>query len=668
MPSFVTTSTSLFLATRSVPLTLVLCSAGAAPLAAQPRWWMDEPVRLLQTNLRETDSTLDAGRLARQVAEFRANTLLFNMGGIVAQYPTRVEFHYASPHLPPGRDLFGEMVEEAHSRGIRIIGRFDFSKTQKPVFDARPEWFFRRAGGVPAVYNGLYSACINGGYYREHAPKILAEALEGYQVDGLFFNMFGNPSADYSGNPMGPCRCDQCQARFRARYGRPLPATPDGDYREFMAASAREVAALFAELIHRKRPGAAFLTYIQEHTDGVMSESNTAVGRPLPLWPYSASDNVNRARNSEPDKMAFNLCMSFVDFPWRFVMVPRAEIQARLYQGMAHGGAAALAMAGTMDQEDRQALLAARPIFEWHARHEDLYVGQRSAARVLLLRGRQESYRGFFRLLSEEHVPFAVSDNLKWLDDPSRAFDLVIAPSGAPADLGRYVREGGRLLVAGAAPPALPVGRVVGPRPAARGYWRVHDHSLLPSLKDTRLLFLDGEYLELSPLEKPLLTLIPPAMFGPPEKVWVDKVETDVPGLVMADHGEGRVAHVPWDVGGLYYRHSSPGHAGLMADVIDHLLPQGRQLRTGAHPLVEITVMEQPKRGRTLVHLVNLTGHSDTAYFAPLEVRDVTVELAREFRHATAVRLAQKLPVTPAGRYRTFTLPRLEAYEVVVLE
>ena len=47
---------------------------------------------------------------------------------------------------------------------------------------------------------------------------------------------------------------------------------------------------------------------------------------------------------------------------------------------------------------------------------------------------------------------------------------------------------------------------VVGPRSPTRGYWRIHDHSLLPSLKDTRLLLLDGEYLELAPLEKPLLT------------------------------------------------------------------------------------------------------------------------------------------------------------------
>jgi hypothetical protein len=416
------------------------------------------------------------------------------------------------------------------------------------------------------------------------------------------------------------------------------------------------------------RPQAAILTYIQDHTDGIMSESNTAVGRALPLWPYSASDNVNRARNSEPDKMAFNLCMSFVDYPWRFVTVPPAEIQLRLHQNLAHGGVLALNMHGTMDQEDRQALLAGGPVFQWHARHEDLYVGQQNAARVLLLRGDTSSYRGWFRLLSEQHIPFAVSDNLKWLTDASLRYDLVIAPSGAPKELDRYVRDGGRLLIAGANPPTLPVGRVIGRREHTQGSWRIHDHALLPSLQQTKLLFLDGAYVELAPLERPLLTLVPPAMFGPPEKVWVDKVETTIPGLVFARHGRGRLAYIPWDVGGLYYRHSSQGHAGLMADVVDELLPRGRQLKTSAHPLVEITVMRQPMRNRILVHFVNVSGHADTAYFAPIEMRDIAVEVAQPFRRATAVSLNKKLRVTAAGQHHRFTLPLLKAYDVVVLD
>ncbi|MGH9371186.1 MAG: hypothetical protein ACRD15_06610, partial [Vicinamibacterales bacterium] len=623
----------------------------------------------VQTNLSETDSTVDPKALVQAVADFPANTFLVNMGGIVAQYPTRVPFHYASAFLPPGRDLFGDVLHEAHARKIRVIGRFDLSKTQKPVYDAHPEWFFRRTNGEPAIYNGLYSACINGNYYREHAMTILAEALDRYEVDGLFFNMFGNPSTDYSGRPMGPCHCDACQVRYRARYGRPLPAAADADYRAFMADSSREVAAAIAGLIHRKRPQAAFLTYIKDHTDGIMSESNTAVGRALPLWPYSASDNVSRALGSEPGKMPINLSMSFVDFPWRYAHVPQAETALRLYQNMAHGGPPAFAMVGTMDQQDRHGLIAARPVFEWHERHEDLYVGQKNAARVLLLAGGDTAaYRGFFRLLTEQHVPFAVSENLRWMDDRSHPFDLVIAPSRPPRELERYVREGGRLLAAGMTPPEPPMAPAPGQRVATQGYWRVHDHALLPSLKNTNLIFIDGDYLELPPVDRPALTLIPTAMFGPPEKVWGDKVETRIPGIVFSDHQKGRVAYIPWDVGGLYYRHSSQGHAGLIADVIDHLLPDGRQLKTNAHPLVEMTVMDQPGRRRTLLHLVNGTGHSGTAYFPPVELRDIRVELAREFRRATAVRLDRSLPVTGSGRYRTFRLPRLNAYDVVIIE
>jgi hypothetical protein len=637
--------------------------------AGRSRWWLDEPVRFLQTNLSETNSTVDPKALVAAVADFKANTFLMNMGGIVAQYPTKVPFHYASAYLPPGRDLFGEVLREARARGIRVVGRFDLSKTQKPAFDAHPEWFFKRTNGEPAIYNGLYSTCINGNYYRQHAMTILSEALERYEVDGLFFNMFGNPGSDYSGKPMGPCQCEACKTRYRARYGRDLPTAADADYRAFMADSSREVAAAIADLIHRKRPNAAFLTYIKDHTDGIMSESNTAVGRPLPLWPYSASDNVNRAFGSEPGKIAINLSMSFVDYPWRYAHVPPPEIQLRLYQNMAHGGPPAIAMVGPMDQQDRTGLIAAKPIFEWHAQHEDLYVGQKNAARVLLLAGGDtSSYRGFFRLLSEQHIPFVSSENLRWIDDGSRRFDLVVVPSRPPRELERYVRDGGRMLVAGTTAPAFGIDGAANRRMSTQGYWRVHDRALLPSLKDTDLLFLDGEYVELPASGRPALTLIPTAMFGPPEKVWSDKVETPVPGLAIADHGKGRLAYVPWDVGGLYYRHSSQGHAALMADLVDHLLPRERQLKTNAHPLVEITVMDQPARGRTLVHLVNMTGHSGTAYFPPVELRDIRIELAREFRIASAVNLGRSLTVTTEGGYRAFTLPALKAYEVVIVE
>jgi hypothetical protein len=536
--------------------------------AAQEGWWMMEPIRWVQTNLRQTDAGLDAVRLVEELADMRANVLLQGMGGIAAYYPTKTEFHYASPHLPPGRDMFGDVLREAHARKIRVVGRFDLSKTPKVVFDAHPEWFFRQRNGQPVIYNGLYSTCINGGYYRDQAMKILGEALDNYAVDGLFFNMFGNQSRDYSGRYVGLCHCDACKRLYKEKFHKEIPETPDDDYRKFMFASSREVAAAIGDLIRSKRPKAGYFNYIQEYTDGIMSESNTAVNRPLPLWPYSASDRVNRARNSQPGKMSVNLNMQFVDFPWRFATVPRQEIALRSWQNMAHGGALTFEVNGTLDQQDRQALETAKPIFRWAAANEQYYVRQTSAARVLLLgapsnTGRtysEEPYRGLFRLLSEEHVPFAVSDNMDWLG--KRDFDLVIASDWAPAELKQYAESGGKVLLVGAAKPEFDVAPVVRTEDDVKGYVRIRDHAAFPSLKDVGLVMLNGPFTTVKIDGPHSLTLIPPSMIGPPEFVHIDMKDTDTPAIAIQRIGKGTVAWIPWNLGSMYYRHSLPAHAG----------------------------------------------------------------------------------------------------------
>jgi hypothetical protein len=120
-------------------------------------------------------------------------------------------------------------------------------------------------------------------------------------------------------------------------------------------------------------------------------------------------------------------------------------------------------------------------------------------------------------------------------------------------------------------------------------------------------------------------------------------------------------------VGALYYRHSSPSHAALVADLIDRLLPSGRQLTTNAHPSVEITLMRQPASVRTLVHFVNLSGHTQTAWFDPIEMRDIQVELSGEFKTATVAGTGEALNLSASRGRTSFTLPKLNNYEVVVL-
>ena len=99
---------------------LLFGQALAQDTDAKP-WWMQQQ-RMLQTNLREIDATMDLDRYVQDVKDFGANVVLFNVGGIVANYPTDLEFHWRNTFMEG--DMTGEVVRRLHAEGIRIIGRF----------------------------------------------------------------------------------------------------------------------------------------------------------------------------------------------------------------------------------------------------------------------------------------------------------------------------------------------------------------------------------------------------------------------------------------------------------------------------------------------------------------------------------------------------------------
>jgi hypothetical protein len=65
--------------------------------------------------------------------------------------------------------------------------------------------------------------------------------------------------------------------------------------------------------------------------------------------------------------------------------------------------------------------------------------------------------------------------------------------------------------------------------------------------------------------------------------------------------------------------------------------------------------------------VINLSGHSQTGYFAPIPMTDIQIQIAGHFKHAASVRIRGNLPVHVEGDYSSFTLPRLTDYELIVL-
>jgi hypothetical protein len=331
-------------------------------------------------------------------------------------------------------------------------------------------------------------------------------------------------------------------------------------------------------------------------------------------------------------------------------------------------------MLGTPDQPDSSGLEAIRPLYQWHARHEDLYVGQENSSRVLLLLDPKAgsgslNYHGFFRLLSELHIPFQVADKLSILEKQPRRFQLVILPEGGNRpELDRFLRQGGSVLAAGIERPALQLPPTVRLWPSVgNAYWRIQQKTLFPSLKAAKVIFLEGGYLELGPAADAPLTLIPESSFSPPEKVSRIAEVTDKPGLILSNYGKGRLAYLPWEIGQLYYRLSNDSHRALISDLVDYLMPQGRQLVTKAHPLVETTLMAQPTQNRTLLHLINLSGHSGTAFFDPVPMGPLSFKIKGKYPSALAATTNQPLKLVQEADYTSVVLPRLDEYEVIIL-
>ncbi len=203
-----------------------------------------------------------------------------------------------------------------------------------------------------------------------------------------------------------------------------------------------------------------------------------------------------------------------------------------------------------------------------------------------------------------------------------------------------------------------------GPTPTSRVTSAFATTRAFPSLRDTDLLLLNGPFTSVKTSAAPALTLVPPSMIGPPEFVHVDMHDTATPALVTARIGQGMAVWLPWNLGALYYRLSLPAHAGLFRDLFDRMEP-ARQLRTDAHPLVEISLMRQA--GRTLLHLINLSGHAETGYFPPVAMPPIHVRVAGVFHSARTVRSLAALPVQSEDGFTEFTVPRLNDYELVVL-
>ena len=74
---------------------------------------------MIQTNLPAYEAALNVDSLVSDLKYFSANTLLINAGGIMAFYPTKLEFQYVNPYMKD--NMLKDVIDKCHAAGIRVM-------------------------------------------------------------------------------------------------------------------------------------------------------------------------------------------------------------------------------------------------------------------------------------------------------------------------------------------------------------------------------------------------------------------------------------------------------------------------------------------------------------------------------------------------------------------
>ena len=672
------------------------------------KWWEGFDWRFIQTNLREIDmADIDAKQYVSDMKLFHANIAMINAAGIIASYPTKLKYHYQSPYLTG--DSMQQIIAECHKEGIKVIARTDFSKIRVPIYKEHPEWAYRTVTGDIVNYEGDVHACINGGYQSEYALEIIRECITQNDFDGIFFNMGGYQVRDYSFVYHGICHCDACKKKFKEMYGLPLPHKEDMSdpvfrkyrvFRNITAAAHNEKVARFIKSI---RPDILVNADTWTETSGMIrQESNTALDRALPHWQYSGSENTKWVRGSYPNFISSNCTVDFIDFPTRHTTVSPTQQETRLWQNLANAGHLDYYLIGRIDNhKDKSGYKGIIRVFEYHEKHQALYRDNVSTADIAMITaphwggfgGDGAEAAGLYRMLAENHYLFDVvlQDRLSYID--LSKYRLLVLPSlvnlsDAEAQaIDAFVKDGGKLLCTGrtgfadgeaeARPkPALAslgINKIDIVQDARGGYFELSpaDHDTFKRFDGIELVYIDGDYVYAS-YEKdalPLISMIPPQPFGPPERCYPLYPAGKNSAAVRHPYGKGEAVYIPWFPGKLFHRQGYPNTMQLVADLLENVLGM-QPVKTDLPPMVEVTLVSDRAASFHLLQFVNQTGHFGNSFYPPVTLPHaaVTVPLSRKPSKVSSLLNGKAVPFSYEDGKLSVEIADLGIFEALYIE
>jgi len=412
--------------------------------------------------------------------------VIVNAGGIVAYYPSQFPLHHRAEFLN-GRDLYGELARAAHEDGLAVLARMDCNQAAEEFFRAHPDWFARDASGQPYRAADKYIACINSPYYDEYIPDILREIIGRSHPEGFADNSWSGLNRD------SICHCDNCDRKFRATAGKPLPRARDWNdptYRAWIQWNYQRRLEVW-DLFNRttKAAGGEHCLYIGMNSGSITSQSRSFRDMQeicrraefLLLDHQARADESGFQQNGDAGKLVHGLLgwdklapESMAQYQagrptFRVTSKPAPEARLWMYEGIAAGIQPWWHFIGAY-QEDRRMYATPEPVFRWHRDHEEYLFNRQPIASIGVVWsqrntdyfGRDDAaelveapYRGVIQALIRARIPY-LPLNADRIEREGAGFAALILPNvGALSDaqcaaIRRYVEAGGGLVASGA--------------------------------------------------------------------------------------------------------------------------------------------------------------------------------------------------------------------------
>ena len=664
-------------------------------------WWDRNNQRLIQNNLRAKDAAMDRQSLIAKLKDLSCNVLLLNTGGLTAFYPTDLEYHYRSPWLGNG-DLTGDMVRLCHENGIRYMARFDFSKIHESIYAKHPKWAYRSLKGEIINYNGMVHTCINSEYQQNCSLAILDEVIQKYPIDGVFFNMFGYNTRDYSHNYHGICQCENCKTLFHERYGEELPKEENPEdpvfvlYQKFKTETIRELLDNIHSLIKGKSSELAISTYTDYKVDIIKKESNTEIHRPLPVWEYSSSENNQSVEGSWDQKLISNVCINATSIDYRFQGVHSPHVAIRLYEALASGAGMDFCIIGVFDDyPDRKNFPVVKKIYTFHKDNEIYFGNFNAVSDVLLVKPgpdqtdmQHKEYHGLFKILKESHIQFQVVEQYalkkEHVDKPQLILCADLFPTDSLLDILEMTLSKKKTLIwTGTAwgnhcsPQFMRLFSIADARTPAKsrgGYLLNKPVDIFHDLKETDWTLFDGPDVPVygSTQCSYGLEILKPGMFGPPEMCGGNDPTGEYAFLMNT---EKQTILLPFQPGYLYMRYGYDEYRHIVTDSLRCRGWLKPSLSIEAHPMVEAFLNRYEPDGSLAfcnLQLINLSGYNGVSFHEPLPVKDipVTINLPSNKKPEDVFSLTSDhgLPFKTNGQELRFTIPQLGMYEMIIIK